>query len=300
MIGRVCRDVHRVVLACVCLVSAASLARGQTRPSRPPRNPKTPGSQGTAGRTRLPTSGAQTLPAWLDDAETLDKDTASVELSVGRWSTVDGGETDGPIVDAAVGVTDWLQLEAAVPYYRVQYSDGFSASGLGDTYLSAKLQLLDPADYPVGVSVTPLVEILSKASVSDITLGLSRVNFGLPITVQVGSDDTRTRAYASAGWFSRHAVFVGSGVERDVGSAVTLIGLLSYTYSTAALTATDLAGLSRSRTDATGLVYVSVSKLATLFVGAGRTVSRLDQNGASFIGSVGVRFETSRPQTKRP
>src|SRR5262245_33606081 len=72
--------------------------------SRPPRNPRAPSGQGTAGRTQLPTSGSLTLPVWLDDAETLDRGTASVELSVGRWSTIDGGETDGPIVDAAVGV----------------------------------------------------------------------------------------------------------------------------------------------------------------------------------------------------
>jgi len=146
----------------------------------------------------------------------------------------------------------------------------------------------------VGVSVQPLLEILSDAAISDSTLGLSRVNWGLPITVQVGSDKTRTRAYASAGYFSRHAIFVGGAVERDVSSSVTLIGMVNYSEATSSPASSDLLGLSRARTDAMAMIYVSVAPGVSLFGGGGRTISKLDQNGAKLIASAGVRFETTR------
>jgi hypothetical protein len=224
----------------------------------------------------------------------LDAGTASVELSVGRWGAKDGGQTDGPVLDVAVGLTPQIQLSATLPYYRASYTDGYSASGRGDTYLALKFQLLDPSDHAVGVSIQPLVEILSDAAISDETLGLSRVNFGLPITVQLGSDQTQTRAYVSAGYFSRHAVFVGGAVERDVSPSVTVIGMVTYSEATSTPAASDLLGLSRARTDATAMIYVSVAPRVSLFCGAGRTISKLDQNGAKLIASVGVRFETTR------
>jgi hypothetical protein len=42
------------------------------------------------------------------------------------------------------------------------------------------------------------------------------------------------------------------------------------------------------------MIYVSVSPGISFFAGAGRTISKLDQNGAKFIASGGVRFETTR------
>jgi hypothetical protein len=276
-------------------VSHSASAQETNRAPRAPRNPTTT-TKGTQGRTQLPQATGTALPAWLDDAETLDAKTASLEISAGRWATVDGGETDGPAVDAAVGVNDWLQLGATVPYYRARYSDGFTASGLGDCYFGAKFQLLDPADHTIGIAAQPLLEVLSATAVSDTTLGLSRVNWGLPITFQVGNDDTSTRAYLTTGFFSRHAVFVGGAVERDLGDIFTIGGSIDFTHATRTTTGTDLAGLSPSRTDASLLVYASVSDSITLFGSLGRTISQLDQNGARFSASFGIRIET-QPRT---
>jgi hypothetical protein len=291
MIRRETISLPCVLLALLSALFVPARAQAQGKTFRTPLNPTTPVSAGTAGRTQVP---VDPQPAWLDDAETLDPGTASAELSVGRWAAKDGGQTDGPVLELTVGLTSQIQLSATLPYYRASYTDGYSASGRGDTYLAAKFQLLDPSDHAVGVSVQPLLEILSDAAISDETLGLSRVNWGLPITVQVGSDKTQTRAYASAGYFSRHAVFVGGAVERDVSSSVTLIGTVNYSEATSTPASSDLLGLSRARTDATGMIYVNVARGISFFAGAGRTISKLDQNGAKFIASAGVRFETAR------
>jgi hypothetical protein len=296
MIRAARRGVCRLGLLMGCLLLMAHSAAAQ---GRRPRNPAKPPGAGSSGRTQIPVATGTALPAWLDDAETLDARSASAELSVGRWATVDGGETDGPVLDVAVGATSWLQLSATLPYYRASYNDGYAAHGLGDSYFIAKMQLLDPSENAVGLSVQPLVEVLSDASISDTTLGLKRVNWGLPVSVQVGSDDTRTRAYATAGYFSRHTVFAGGAVEKDLFAALTVGASVNYSYATKSAAASDLAGLSRSRTDAGFLVYVSVTPKVTLFGEIGRTVSKLDQNGARLIASVGIRIEMSSPATQR-
>jgi hypothetical protein len=283
--------------ACGLLIDASpALAQG-----RKPRNPaKTPGGKGgTAGRTQIPVATGTALPAWLDDAETLDAKSATIEVSVGRWSTVDGGETYAPVLDVSAGATSWLQFDATLPYYRASYNDGYAASGLGDSYFSAKAQILDPSENRVGLSVQPIVEVLSESSVSDTTLGLSRVNWGVPVSVEVGSSDTRTRAYASGGYFSRHAIFAGAAIEQDIRSAVTIGATVSYSYATKVTAGSDLAGLSRSRTDVTLMCYVSVAPNVTLFADVGRTVSRLDQNGARLIASAGIRFDLNTPPSHR-
>jgi len=277
-----------VVLALVCAWLAPNSAAAQ-RPTRPPRNPKKPPSTGTAGRTQLP---ARSFAAWLEDADTLEPGSVSMGLSVGRWESLDGGETDGPVFDAAAGVTPRIQVSASIPYYRASYSDGFAAQGLGDTYLAAKVQLLDAGEYGVGIAVLPIVEILSEAAVSDTTLGLSRVNWGIPVSVQVGSDETR--AYGTAGYFSRGAVFGGAALERAISERVTLAATLTYTHATRTNAASDLAGLSRSRTDAAGGVYFRISRAVTISAGAGRTVSAMDQNGARLTANAGISILMSR------
>jgi hypothetical protein len=294
---RVSSHVYGFAVLAACLLLGAQSAAAQGR--RPPRNPKKPPGAGTSGRTQIPVATGTALPAWLDDAETLDAKSASVELSVGRWSAVDGGETYGPVLDVGVGATSWLQLGATLPYYRAKYDDGYKASGLGDSYFLAKVQLFDPSEYAVGLSIQPLVEVLSQASVSDSTLGLTRVNWGLPVSVQVGNEETRTRAYATAGYFSRHTVFAGGAVEKDLLSALTLGASVSYSYATQTAAASDLAGLSRSRTDVGVFLYVSVTPQVTLFGDIGRTVSRLDQNGARLIASAGIRIEMSPRSSHR-
>src|SRR5206468_11627350 len=133
--------------------------------------------RGTGGRTELPLPGlgggtgsptsAIVLAAWLDDAETLAPGEAMVGLSVGRSESLDGGETDAPVVGAAIGVSSRVQLSGSLPRYSARYDDGYQASGRGNTYLACKVKGLDPGGHRVGLAVAPVLEVLSEASVSD-------------------------------------------------------------------------------------------------------------------------------------
>jgi hypothetical protein len=283
------------------------------KPASPPgqskRPPLPPGSgghgHGTGGRTQLPRpalgggtgspAGAVFLAAWLDDAETLGPGEATVGLSAGRSESPDGGETDAPVFFGAAGVARRVQLSGSVPYYRTSYDDGYASSGLGNTYLACKVKLLDPGTHLVGLAVSPVLEILSDASLSDTTLGLSRVNWAVPVSIQAGRG--RTRALASAGYFSRGAAFLAAGLERSVSTRVALDVALSYMHATRASEASDLSGLSRSRLDATAGVLLTLSPAVSVSGALGRTLSSLDQNGARLLASASVSytFTRSRP-----
>jgi hypothetical protein len=239
----------------------------------------------------------RTLATWLEDADTLGSGSLNIGLSVGRWSSLDGEETDGPVFDIAAGVGPRIQLSASVPYYEASYAGGFQSHGLGETYLTAKVQLLDAGRAVIGVAVSPMLEILSEAAVSDPTLGLSRVNWAVPISIQVGSD--RIRAYATAGYSSRGAVGGGVAIEQAVFSRLTLVNTLRYSYATRVTAATELLGLSRSRTDATTGVFIRAGSAVTLFASAGRTISKMDQNGARLIASAGVSVLIKRHAPRR-
>jgi hypothetical protein len=293
------------------LVPTAVLAdKPKTPPGQSKRPPLPPGAgghgRGTAGRTELPApapgggtgspTSAIVLASWLDDADTLAPGAATIGLSVGRSESLDGGETDAPVFNAAVGVSSRVQLSGSLPFYWASYNDGYGSSGRGNTYLAGKVKLVDPNRHKVGLAVAPVLEILSDASVSDTTLGLSRVNWALPVSVQIGSGGTRV--LTTAGYFSRGAVFLAGALERAMSPRATLTGALSYMHATGTSQTSDLTGLSQSRLDAT--VSLSVRLTPSLFVSgaAGRTISSLDQNGATLLASANISYAFSRARAQ--
>ncbi len=287
---------------CAVLLPSTAFGQPSTPPGKSKRPPLPPGAgghgRGTYGRTELPLpavgggtgspSSTAVLASWLDDAETLASGEAAIGLSIGRSESLDGGETDAPVFDAAVGVSSRVQLSVSLPHYWASYDDGYEASGRGNTYLACKVKVLDPNRHRVGLAVAPVLEVLSDASLSDETLGLSRVNWAFPVSVQVGNG--RTRGFATAGYFSRGALFLAGALERAVSSRVSLTGALSYIHATSPSETSDLAGLARSRLDATGSVYVRLSPSLSVAGAAGRTISSLDQNGAKVLASASISY----------
>jgi hypothetical protein len=279
----------------LCVLALAVPAFAQNPHARNPRKPGKPSANGspatgTAGRTALPINVI--LASGLDDPDTLEPGRVNVGLSIGRWSSLDGGQTDGPAADFSVGLVPGVQFSASVPYSRAGYSDGFRSAGLGDSYFVAKVRLIDPGTHAIGVAISPTLEVLSSTAVSDTTLGLSRINFALPVSIGVDRDGFR--AYATAGYFSRGAVSLGGALEGTVSDRVTLVGTLTYSHTTKTLSTSDLGDLSRFRTDAAGGVYFSLTPAVTLSGSVGRTVSRLDQNGARLTATAGISIATGR------
>jgi hypothetical protein len=282
--------------------------KGNGKGQRPPAPPGSVGNgKGTQGRTELPVSpvggsgnasAALVLATWLDDAETLAPGDAILGLAFGRAESIDGSETDGPVFDSAVGVSRRAQIAVTLPYYHAQYNDGFESSGRGNVYLSMKVKLVDAGEHGIGIAVSPLLEVLSDAAVADPTLGISRTNWALPVSFQVGGP--HVRAFGTAGYFSRGALFAAGALELAASPRVTVTSALSFAHATNESPNSDLAGLSRSRTDLSGAAAVHVTRALTVSAGLGRTISSLDQNGSRLSASAGLSYSISRRPASAP
>jgi len=232
------------------------------------------------------TEGRRAFAWWLEDADTMQAKVVVLSVSAGRWEGTLGGQTDAPVGEIVVGVTDWFRLGASVPYSNAKYSDGYTAKGRGDSYVTAKFRLVDGWEHPIGVAIAPMLEILSDAAVADKTLNLKRVNWALPLCLEHNWD--KTRVYASLGYFSRGAVFAGAAVERTFTSWLTLSASVNFTRSLHALESSTLQPLSRNRFDGALTASFNLSSRVGLYVSAGRTLSKLDQNGGKLAIGAGL------------
>jgi hypothetical protein len=236
-------------------------------------------------------SGASPM-SWLDDATLLPPGSMSLTVSAVRWSGTDLAETDFPVVNAAIGLAPRFQIGVSVPHV-VGSADGTGpAGGVGTSYLSSKIALLTGASSGVKVAVSPMIEILGEGAVQAIPAGESRIQVGLPISVEISQGTARV--FASTGVFSRGAWFAGGGVgvqaTSRVGASVSL---------TRAWGGADASGVARDRRELSGGVAYSVSPLVAVYGTLGRTVATTDENGAGTTVGAGVSFLLAPPPRKK-
>ena len=225
------------------------------------------------------TAGAPPL-AWLDDASLLDPGSVSTTISVVRWSGTDLSEVNFPIFQAAVGLTPRVQIGASVPHI-VGSADGTGAvGGVGTSYVSAKIAVLTGGS-GVKLAVSPLVEVLSASAAQALAPDEGRTQFGVPVSVEVGSGPARV--FASAGLFSRGVWFAGGGVSLQatpkVGASV------SFTRSWSGDGATSV---SRDRQELSGGVSYLVRPEIAVYGALSQTIATADEDGAGTTVSGGV------------
>src|SRR5438105_2438039 len=95
------------VLLALALASPL-LAQGNSqghKKSSPPSKGSLPPSTGIGGG-----AAAVTPFGWLDDASVLDPGSASLVLSIVRWTGTDLSETNVPVVDVGLGLAPHVQL----------------------------------------------------------------------------------------------------------------------------------------------------------------------------------------------
>ena len=252
--------------------------------------------QPSVGTQPLPGTGVRNFGAWLDDASLLAPGAGSVSVSFGWFRSPVFREFDVPVVDGGFGVTRRVQFGFSVPYYHANEPGGPIARGLGDLYLSAKVQLRDPAAHEsgVGFAVVPVLEMLS----TDPGEGGSRFNWALPASIEVQRQ--RVRAFASTGYFSRGSLFASGALELALSDHLWATGTITGSYSTKPDELSRALGLSKGRTDVNGGVAYLVAPTVVVFGGAGRTISRQDANSASLVVSGGVSFSFAASASPTP
>jgi len=254
------------------------------------------GTPSSGGASQVqPTAGVRNFGSWLDDASVMAPGSGSLSVSFGWFRSPLFREFDMPVADGGIGLTDRVQFGFSVPYYHVNEPGGPVVRGIGDLYLSAKVQLREPSASRIGVAVIPVVEVLS----SDPGPGERQFQWAIPVSVEM--QRTRWRAFGSAGYFSRGSVFAGGAVEAAVARRTWVTATITQSHSTADDEPGASLILSRSRTDVSGGASHAVTPRIYVFGNVGRTISRQDANAATITisGGASVSFDAWRLSTPR-
>jgi hypothetical protein len=280
--------VRRLLIPTIVLVlcglphPAAAQGKGQGRPKNPQASSESGGGTGT-GAGAVSTSQFRQFGVWLDDATTRAEGGGSVGIGVGYWRGNGASLVDIPMIDGSYAVHDRVQLGMNVPFYRSE-SSGTTSRGVDDMYFSGKIVLIDPAlkGARFGIAVIPVLEVLSPGFFDD------RVHWALPVSLEFRA--TPVRVYGSTGYFSRGAVFGAGAVEWTSPEGTSLTFSLTHT----APTAEDTSGLTGGRSDFSVAAGRSLTDAASVYVGAGRTLSSPDEtNKTTFALSGGISFSFS-------
>lgn len=249
---------------------------GNNRPSAPSQVSLPPPPATTAPTTPVPF-------AWLDDAELIVPGTMWIGLSASRWQGSGLREITFPVIAAAVGLTPRVQLMASVP--QIARTASGDSPGLGTSFVSAKISVLQSEDRRIKVAVGPALEILSAALVPAGT-GEGRTRWGLPVNAQM--DRGHARFFGSGGYFSQGVWYVGGGIGASVAPRLGVYTSVSHSWSRASV---DLGGIAApSRTDfSTGASFEAASRVG-IYGALGHTIATAPEHGAGLTMSGGVSF----------
>ena len=281
-----------VITALVVAVPAAAQGKSGSAPGQNKDKKSTPPSSNSLPALTPGASSASPI-SWIDDASLLPPGAGAFTISFVRWSGTDMSEVDAPVVDAAFGVTRRFQLSATIPHV-VGSADGTGpVGGLGTSYFCGKIALLDDPDAKLAVS--PLLEVLGEGAALSLAPGESRVQIGVPISIEVPLGTVRL--FAATGFFTRGAWFGGGGagfvLTPQMGATV------SFNRSWAK---TDAAGVQRDRAELSGGVYYFVNPKIAVYGSLGHTIATSDENGAGMSIGTGVTFlmVPRQPTTRKP
>lgn len=268
-----------IVLACAAPpATAQGRGKGLAKKNRPAGGSSAAAATSASGSTFV----FRQFGSWLDDASLIAPGEAWTAMSWGYYRSSGSHQVDFPVVDAAAGLTKRWQFGASVPYYRMSFPDGSNLGGLGDVYLNAKYSIRTPDRKRIGLAVTPIVEILDAPAP-----GGSRLAWAAPVSIEL--QRARYRVFATAGYFSRGALFSSGAVEMVATDRLILTGALIATRSTNDAPEADALSLSKSQVDISATAARVITPSIAVFCGAGRSLAHADGEG-SFSVSGGVSF----------
>lgn len=105
------------------------------------------GSSTAFAQSTSTSTPVRSLLYWLDEAEVVEPGGIDVSAAAGLTKLPSGHEVDAPSIFVAVGVAPRVQVAASGFYYALSYSDGFSSSRRGDTYLMGKVAVVSPREH---------------------------------------------------------------------------------------------------------------------------------------------------------
>jgi hypothetical protein len=233
----------------------------------------------------------QTFGSWLDTANVNAPGEAWMWVSTSYWRSPSLREIDAPAMGLSVGVAPRAQVGVSLPYYFLTDRSGFTFHGFGASYVMTKFGAVQ--NHRVNIAASPTVEILSWAAP-----GVRRVNLVLPVSAQTYAG--ALGMYGSTGYFTRGSVFGTGAIEWRARNNLTFTTSFAHSYSVVSDPASDMLGISRHRTDASGGAYVNATPAVVFFGSVGRTLSpRTDTSGRLSVTG-GVTINVAGPAAHTP
>jgi hypothetical protein len=230
--------------------------------------------------TSVPTAsgGTATAPfAWMDDANLMAPGTVWLGVSMVQWHGGGASEVVAPVFDASIGLTPRVQFGASVP--RV-------AGGIGTTFFSTKIGILNHEARGLKVAVGPTLEILNQAAMLSGPAGQSRTQWGLPVSVEI--DREAGRIYGSSGYFSPGVWYAGAGIGWWLSDRLGASMSFSRAWTSQATATGTQAIAGPRRNDLSGGASLDVSPNIAVFGSVGRTIATAAENGAGTTLSFGL------------
>jgi hypothetical protein len=248
--------------------------------------PNQPASSGATSEGQNYGVDVRSFGTWLDDASVMEAGSGFMTLGFAYWRGPESREFDLPMVEGGVAIHPRVQVGMSFPYYYAGQPGGPTARGLGNVYVTTKVQLRDPSSHPLGFAITPMLEVLDAAPFA----GAGRVNWALPANVEFRREGWR--AFGSGGYFSRGALFASGAVEAALSDRSWVMASLSQSYSTKADELTVALALPRGQTDVTGGLTVALNPKLAVFGTVGRSISHreIDAGTLNFAGGVSFNF----------
>jgi hypothetical protein len=255
---------------------------------------QTTGSKATApGTSKLPRSSAvgtsvATAPfAWVDDASVLSPGGAAFSAAAVSWLGANASETDAPVVGVAAGVAPRLQLSARVPFILGDNRSGV-AGGVGTSYISGKIALVQTDGDGFKLAVAPTVQLLGNTVSS---ASGNRARFGLPVSAEF--DSGSARVFGSVGYFAGGVGFAGGGVGVAATSRVSLAASVSRSWLSSSGTIA-LPTVGSDRTEVAGGAAIALTSRVAVFGSLSQTIATTDANGAGMTLVAGLLVTSSR------
>lgn len=262
--------------------SALAQAKSQDAPGKNQKKSAPPSASVLPSPTALALAGGSAPFAWIDDASLLPPGAMVLAVSVMRWNGAGIGETQVPIVDVAVGLTPRMQLSASVPHIVDATATGGSRGGLGTTYVSGKVGVVQDAKRGLRVAVLPTLEIFSTSVLQPGDPTASRVRWGVPVSLEFARG-TR-RAYGSSGYFSPGVWFAGVGVGAQAAPKIAVSASLSRAWASAGDTGSPM----NMRNEVSGGASYALTPTIFIFGSLGHTLATTIENGAGSTICAGV------------
>jgi hypothetical protein len=274
-------------------LAAASPALAQGNGNGHGHKPSTPPSRNPLAPPAIATSNAGVTPfAWLEDATVLEPGAVSLAISATRWQGADASEVDAPVVDVAMGLTKRVHLTASVPRVVDSADTGGPVGGVGTSFFSVKVALLDDPGRGLKLSASTTLEVLGEGVLQSLDAGANRVQVGFPVSAEI--DRGPLRLFAGGGYFSRGIWFGGGGMGVRASTRAFVSGSFSRSWRRA--DAIDVPLSSRDRNEVSGGVSYALAPQVRVFGSVGHTIATLDENGAGATVGAGIAFFLAPPR----